>query len=70
MDLNEFRTVRQLVARNPDVLSEGAVRWQIFNAKQNGLEDAGAIVRVGRKVLLHEPRYVSWLTSNPNLGRR
>ena len=36
---------------------EGGLRRQIFNAEENGLRDVGAIVRIGRKVLLDEAKY-------------
>jgi len=41
----------------------GGLRWQIFNEDNNGLKDAGAIVRVGRKVLIDVNRYFAWIES-------
>ena len=41
--------------------TEGQIRWLIFQAKQNGLEQAGAIVRVGRRVFIDEPKFFSWM---------
>lgn len=38
-----------------------AIRWDIFNAARNGLEEAGAIVRRGRRVYVVVPRYRDWL---------
>mgnify|MGYP005670836367 CR=1 FL=1 len=48
-------------AQRHDFLTEGALRFQIFNANNNGLAETGAIVRVGRKVLLNEPKYFGWM---------
>ena len=42
-------------------ITEGGLRFQIFNAKENGLEKAGAIIRIGRRVLVNEKNYFSWI---------
>lgn len=62
-------TVRQFSERHP-AFPESGLRYLIFNAKPrtrssgdnipgNGLEESGAIVRLGRKVLLDEQRFES-----------
>ena len=56
----ELHTVRSLVAKHSG-LNEGGVRWAIFNARENGLADSGALVRMGRKVLLDEVQFLEWL---------
>lgn len=55
-----LRTLRQLAERNP-AFTEGALRWHVFNAKSNGLDQA--IVRVGRRVLIDEVEFSRWLES-------
>ena len=40
---------------------EGGLRHLIFHAGSNGLQKSGALVRVGRKVLIDEERFFSWL---------
>ena len=71
-----------------DWLTEPALRHLLFEAKSrkasrgriipgNGLEEAGAIIRVGRRVLIDLDRFDSWLdghrispgTSNGRAGR-
>lgn len=66
-------TVPQFSERNP-AFTESALRNLIFKAEPrhsskgiipgNGLIEAGAIIRRGRKVLLHEPRFFAWLDSD------
>ncbi len=41
----------------------GGLRWQIFNEDNNGLRNACAIVRVGRKVLINVDKYFAWIDS-------
>jgi hypothetical protein len=53
-------TVADFVQRH-GFLTEGSLRFQIFNSNNNGLAETGAIVRVGRKVLLNEPKYFGWM---------
>ena len=50
-------TIPQFCKKHP-AFSVGGLRWQVFNAKTNGLDDSKAIVRVGRRVLIHETRYL------------
>jgi|SaaInlStandDraft_5_1057022.scaffolds.fasta_scaffold156360_1 hypothetical protein len=55
-------TVNQFTEKNP-FATEGGLRFQIFNANQNGLAESGAIVRIGRKVLIDEGKYFAWIES-------
>lgn len=41
----------------------GGIRAQIFNQAENGLKEAGAIIKLGRKVLIDADRYLSWIYS-------
>ena len=59
-------TVKQFAEQNP-AFSIGGLRWQIFNEKTNGLKEAKAIIRVGRKVLIDTDRYFDWIyNQNPS----
>ena len=55
-------TVSQFCAK-PSFISQGGLRFQIFNADNNGLASFSAIVRMGRKVLIDESRYFEWVES-------
>lgn len=55
-------TVTQFCERH-FFISQGGIRYQIFNAKDNGLEAAGALVRLGRRVLIDENNYFKWIAS-------
>ena len=44
--------------------TEASLRWLIFQAKQNGLEAAGAVVRQGRRVFIDEAKFYAWLRTN------
>ena len=59
-------TVKQFCEKYP-AFNYGGIRFQIFNEKSNGLYEAGAIVRVGKKVLIDVQRFFEWVESqNPN----
>lgn len=58
----ELKTVSAFAADQP--FSEGSVRWWIFQAKENGLEEAGAIVRIGRRVYIDVNAFDAWLVAN------
>jgi hypothetical protein len=55
-------TVPQLAKDNP-ALTEGGLRWDIFNAEKNGLAASKAIIRKGRRVYIVVDRYFEWLDS-------
>jgi hypothetical protein len=65
-----YFTVAQFAKCNP-AFTEPALRNLVFKADTrkstsgtipgNGLIEAGAIVRLGRKVLIHEGRFFNWL---------
>jgi len=55
-----FLTVKQASEKYP-AFTENSLRWIIFNSKLNG---ATAFIRkVGRKVLLDEAGFVSWVNA-------
>ena len=63
---DNLRTVRQIVEASREAsggqqpaITEGGLRWLIFRADQNGLDEA--IVRVGRRVLIDVEAFNRWL---------
>lgn len=57
-----YLTVNQLCEKHK-AFKVGGVRSQLFYADKNGLKESGAIVRQGRKILINEPRWFSWIES-------
>ena len=53
-------TVRQHCKQNP-AFTQGGIRHLIFHEAANGLAEAGAIIRMGRRVLIHQERFFRWL---------
>ncbi len=66
MDTRQFRTVEQL-AHPYSCFTIGALRWQLFNRKRNGLDRA--VVRVGRRLLIDEVEFVAWLKDHRETDR-
>jgi len=56
-----LKTVARFAADSP--FTESSIRWMIFQAEQNGLNEAKAIIRVGRRVYIDEDAFDRWLTS-------
>ena len=54
--------VRQLCTNQPG-FNEAGVRWILFKAQDNGLAESGAVIRLGRKVLIDEPKFLEWVKS-------
>ena len=59
---NELKTVRQFCKRN-DAFSEGSVRWIILRSSDQSDSTYSrfrpAIHRIGRKVLIDEPKFLA-----------
>lgn len=60
---NVTRKLRRVAQfhREHDEFSEPSLRWLIFKAKENGLERAGGVVRLGRRVFLDPEKFFLWL---------
>jgi len=57
-----YLTVTQFAEKHP-AFTPGGLRAWIFNENTNGLAKAGAIVRIGRKVLIDEAKFFAWVES-------
>jgi hypothetical protein len=60
-----YLTVQQFTAKHT-AFNTGGLRSLIFNEHQNGLADSGAIVRIGRKVLIDEKLFFCWVLRSQN----
>lgn len=60
MSIPLLLTVKQFPQKHQAFKESGLRSW-IFNADTNGLAKSGAIVRVGRKVLIDEQKFFSWI---------
>ena len=59
-------TVSQFCEKHK-AFTNGGIRALIFNEKSNGLAKSGAIIRLGRKVLIDEILFFDWI-KNQNKG--
>ena len=55
-----YLTVNQFIEKQP-AFTNGGLRALIFNEYSNGLAKSGAIVRIGRKILIDEAKFFSWI---------
>jgi hypothetical protein len=63
IDFRDLAGIDTLSTESGGEITEGQLRWWVFNADQNGLKPA--IVRVGRRVYLSRSRFSNWLASQP-----
>jgi len=61
--MDNIVTVSEFAKRH-SAFTEGSLRWMIFNAASNGLNESGAIIRLGRKVLIDEDKFRGYLVNN------
>lgn len=61
-------TVSQF-ARKHEAFSESGLRWLLFRSADNGLDRSGAILRVGRRVLIDEDLFFEWLHRKDSVSK-
>lgn len=64
-----YSTVNQFTDKHP-AFTKGGLRALIFNEHTNGLAQAGAIIRIGRKVLIDEAKFFSWVETQGQRGAK
>lgn len=62
-----YFTVQQFTKKHP-AFTIGGLRSLIFNENSNGLAKSGAIVRIGRKVLIDQAKFFAWVESQNSKG--
>ena len=78
MQANQIKTIPQFCSDNP-AFTQAAMRGLIFKAEPrithegtkpgNGLIEAGAIIRIGRRVLIDEAKFFEWVRSQQHAGK-
>ena len=63
----DLLTVRQFVAKHRFV-TEAGLRFHLFHRQTNNLVASGAVVCLGRKVLIDEVRFFEWLRAQQKGG--
>jgi hypothetical protein len=53
-------TVRQFCTKHPAFPVQGLYTL-IFNETKNGLKESGAVLRIGRKVLIDPAKFFAWV---------
>lgn len=64
-----YLSVSQFSEKHP-VFTLGSIRSLIFNEHTNGLADSGAIVRIGKRVLILEPKFFAWVSLQSSSNRK
>ncbi len=58
-----LQRLAKFVADSNGAFTEAQVRWWVHKGTDNGLNDSGAVIRVGRCVYLDVDAFDRWLTS-------
>ena len=63
-----YLTVQQFTKKH-QAFTVGGLRALIFNEHTNGLSKSGAIVRIGRKVLISEAKFFAYVESQNKVAQ-
>jgi transposase len=58
--MKDLFTLKQFVEEQ-QLFSMGSIRNMIHKRNENGLENSGAVVRYGRKILINKEKFFQWL---------
>lgn len=67
MESQNLFSVSQFIEKNP-AFTNGGIRSIIFNADKNGLAQSGALLRIGRKILIHSSNFYKWIEDQNQQG--
>lgn len=56
---SELFTIREMVCRHPNLLTESRVKWALRNRFKNGLDNA-VFETQGGELLIEEPSFLRW----------
>jgi hypothetical protein len=65
-EISKRYTVANFADKYPEFTTESSLRWLIFNADNNGMNDFGVIERISRRVLINCNNFFTWLEAINN----
>lgn len=63
MTRKRLTTVPAMGADPSNPFSESSIRWFVFNAATNGMDDHAVIVRIGKRVYIDVDAFDRWIDS-------
>ena len=63
-EMNDVVTVDGLQCAYPQLFTERQLNWLLKSRNKNGLEAAGAIIKVGRRLYIKKSVFISWFLNN------
>ncbi len=67
MESQNLFSVSQFIEKNP-AFTNGGIRSIIFHSDKNGLAQSGALLRIGRKILIHSTNFYKWIEDQNQQG--
>jgi hypothetical protein len=55
-----FLTKKLFAERHP-AFNIGSLNWILFHRESNGLQESGAVVKLGRRLLIDEEKFFDWV---------
>lgn len=61
--LDDLHTVEDFAAQHARIFTESTLRWQLRSRASNGLDELGAVVKIGKRLLISKTRFEQWLAT-------
>ncbi len=60
---DDLITPEDFAIERPDLFPLKTIKWQLHSRHRNGLAESGAVLKVGRRILLSRSRFLAWVSS-------
>ena len=61
--IDDLTTVAELANEYPNLFTQKQLEWLVKSRKTNGLEETGAVLKVGRRLYLKRTIFFVWILS-------
>ena len=58
--LTNLVTREQLIQCRSNLFTKNQIEWLLRNRKTNGLQDEGAVHKIGKRIYIDESKFVDW----------
>ncbi len=63
VDIKNICKPEAIATEFSDLFSVSQINWLVKSRRKNGLQDAGAILQVGRRIYLDKHKFLNWFLS-------
>ncbi len=59
-DFNDLALAKKFHKEHPDLFTDKQINWIVKNRKDNGLDNAGVVLKISNKLYLKKQAFLDW----------